>query len=90
MKTIQELVKEIEGSEDLKNELKEIKDKVSFEAFLKKHECDATAEDIASFAKEMKEGEIGDDEVAAVAGGSFMDRLMGFLEDCTRAMYEPW
>ena len=74
----------------MKNELMEIKDKYSFEAFLKKHECDATAEDIASFAKEMKEGEIGDDEAAAVAGGSFMDKLMGSLESYARAIYELW
>ena len=33
MKTIQELCKEIESSEAMKNELMEIKDKDSFEAF---------------------------------------------------------
>ena len=78
MKTLEAFVKEINESEELKNALKEIKDKDSLEAFLKKNGCDATAKEFAEFAKSQGEGEIGDDVAAAVSGGSWWNPFSWF------------
>ncbi len=71
MKTIEEFIKQIEGSEALKNELKEIKDKDALAAFLKKYDVEGTVEDFgkAIKAKTEAEGELADDAAEAVAGG---------------------
>ncbi len=75
MKTIEEFIKEIEGSADLQNELKAVmdKDKDALAEFLKKHDVSGTIEDYtkAVQAKAEAEGAISDDDVGAVAGGSF-------------------
>jgi hypothetical protein len=44
MKTIQDFIKEIEGSAALQDELKAIKDKDAAAAFLKKYDCGGSAE----------------------------------------------
>ena len=74
MKTIEEFIKQIEGSEALKNELKEIKDKDALAAFLKKYDVEGTVEDFgkALKSKAEAEGEITDDAAEAVAGGDFV------------------
>ena len=71
MKTIEEFIKEIESSETLKNELKEVKDKDALAAILKKNDVDGTVEDFgkAVQAKAGAEGKISDDAAEAVAGG---------------------
>ena len=73
MKTIEEFIKQIEGSADLQNELKAIKDKEALEAFLVKNGVSAPA---MEFAKAMKakaeaEGMLSDDDAEAVAGGQW-------------------
>ncbi len=75
MKTIEEFIKQIEGSEALKNELKEIKDKDALAAFLKKYDVEGTVEDFgkALKSKAEAEGELSDDDAEAVAGGKFWD-----------------
>ncbi|MBQ9383338.1 MAG: hypothetical protein IJT87_03805 [Ruminiclostridium sp.] len=77
MKTIEEFIKEIEGSAELQAALKAIKDKDALEAFLKKNDVDGTVEDFikAVEAKAEAEGELSDDAVEAVAGGSLWDWL---------------
>ena len=69
MKTLQEMFNEIEGSEILKNELKEIRDQKEFLEFLKKQDCETTSEEIAEFFRKQSEGEVEDDVAEAAAGG---------------------
>ncbi|MBP0973018.1 MAG: hypothetical protein J5851_03835 [Oscillospiraceae bacterium] len=66
MKTLAELMQEVAGSEELQKELTAIKDSETLEAFFKKHDCGATAEE---FLGADAEGAISDEEVEAVAGG---------------------
>ena len=68
MKTIEEFYKEIAGSKELQDELKNISEGM-LEAFLKKHDCDASVEDFKKLLKSQSEGESGDDDAAAAAGG---------------------
>lgn len=69
MKTIEELYKEINASEELKKAVSEIKDKGAMADFLKEHGCDASADEFEKFVKSQNEGEIGDDAAGAAAGG---------------------
>ena len=69
MKTLEEFIKEIEGSDALKNELKEIKDKTALADFLKKHGCDVSVNEFAEHIRSQGEGEIGDDEAEKASGG---------------------
>ena len=68
MKTLEEFYKEIVGSKELQEELKETSDEM-LEAFLKKHDCSASAADFEKYVKSQSEGEIGDDTAGVVAGG---------------------
>ncbi len=83
MKTVEELFKEIEASKDLQKELTSIgKGKFAeVEVFLKKHDCEASAEVFVDFLKKKKktqpEGEIGDEDVEAVAGGGMFEWFEG-------------
>ena len=81
MKTIEAFIKEIEGSDALKNELKAIKDKDALAAFLKKYDVEGTVEDFgkALKAKLGAEGEISDDAAEAVAGGAWYDFLIRWI-----------
>ena len=69
MKTIQDFIKEIEGSAALQDELKAIKDKDVLAEFLKKNDVNATAEEFAKAVKSKAEGELPDSDAEAVAGG---------------------
>ena len=69
---MKEVIKEIENSKELQEELQNVKDKEAMEAFLKKHDCGVSVKEMADYIRSQaknREGEIGDDEVAAVAGG---------------------
>lgn len=83
MKTAEEFFKEIDASKDLQKEFTSIGKGQLAEivAFLKKHDCAASAEEFIDFLKSQKksrtEGEIGDDEVEAVAGGGIVDWFLG-------------
>ena len=68
MKTVEEFIKEIEGSEALRNELEELEPKDAV-AFLRKNDCGATFEEFCKALKAFYEGEISDDEVESAAGG---------------------
>ncbi len=73
MKTIEEFIKEIEGSEALQKELEVIEDKDAAAAFLKKHDCGVTAEEFGKALKALSEGEISDDAAESAAGGWLID-----------------
>ncbi|MBP0973019.1 MAG: hypothetical protein J5851_03840 [Oscillospiraceae bacterium] len=66
MKTLAELMQEVAGSEELQKELTAIKDSETLEAFFKKHDCNATAEE---FLAVEGEGALSDEDAEAVAGG---------------------
>ena len=72
MKTIEEFIKEIESSDAFKSELRAIKDKDALADFLKKYDVSGTAEEFAEAfkAKYEAEGEIGDNDAEAAAGGA--------------------
>ena len=71
MKAIEEFIKDIEGSADLQNDIKNIKDQDALAEFLKKKDVEGTAEDFvkAVKAKHSAEGSLPDESVDAVAGG---------------------
>ena len=70
MKTVEEFIKEVEASKELRNEMKAVKDEEEAATFLKKHDVDATVEEIAKALNINKpEGEIEDDDAEAAAGG---------------------
>ena len=70
MKTAEDFYKEIIASKDLQEELQTVSDEM-LETFLKKHGCDATANDFTAFVKSMTEGELEDDGVGEINGGIY-------------------
>ena len=76
MKTLEQFIKEVEASEELQNELKNLKDADAANAFLKAHGCGATADELAAFIQSQakdRQGELSDDEVSAASGGVWFD-----------------
>ena len=75
MKTVEDFYKEISDSKELQEELKNASEEM-LEAFLKKHDCAASAEDFVNYMKSQKkpqaEGELSDDTAENVAGGRFL------------------
>ena len=71
MKTVEEFYKEISDTKALQDELKNVSEEM-LGAFLKKHECEASAEEFVEFLKAQSEGAIEDEDVLTVAGGSPM------------------
>jgi hypothetical protein len=72
MKTIEEFIKEIEGSAELQAALNAIKDKDALAELLKKNDVDGTVEEFADAIKAKfggAEGDLSDEEAEAVAGG---------------------
>ena len=69
MKTLQDLYSEVIANDELKTEFMEAaKDGRPME-FLKAHDCEATAEELAAFMKERTTGELSDEELDDAAGG---------------------
>ena len=73
MKTIEEFIKQIEGSADLQNEINTVTDIEALSEFLKKYDVNGTVEDFTNSLK--TEGKISDDEAEAVAGGSWLEHI---------------
>ena len=71
MKTVGEFYKEISDSKELQEELKNASEEM-LEAFLKKHDCNASVRDFTEFVNSQKEGEIEDKDAEAIAGGAPM------------------
>ena len=74
MKTLEEFVKEIESSKELQKELETAYNE-ALGTFLKKYGCGATAEEFSNYMRTQKEGEIRDDVVGKVDGGTYQDFL---------------
>ena len=71
MKTMEDIYKDVMASEEQKNELSEAaKEKASLESFLKKYECDASADDFVTFLEEKFASNLNEDALDAVAGGA--------------------
>ena len=68
MKTVEEFYKEIVVSKELQEELKNASDEM-LKAFLTKHGCEADVEKFLQLASESPEGEIKDEDAAAIPGG---------------------
>jgi len=87
MKTLETLMEEIKGSEEMQKEFWALNSKETMDAFFKKHDCDAVTEDFAAFMQaayekfkaEQAEGEISDDAAEAVAGGGVKDFLLHII-----------
>ena len=82
MKTLNEFIKEVSSSKELQKELKNAKDADVVNAFLKEHDCDATAGELAEYIKSQRNDgarELSDDEVSEVAGGIWMDVGAGWI-----------
>lgn len=89
MKTIQDFIKEIEGSAALQDELKAIEDKDAAAAFLKKYDCGGTAEEFGKALLALSEGEISDNAAESAAGGWLIDPKNtrdSFLRGLNRAL----
>ena len=69
MKTIEAIINEIKGSEELQKKLAEAAKNNTLAEFLKELGCEATAEEFINALK-PREGELGDDELGAVSGGA--------------------
>ena len=71
MKTIEEMYKEITGSEELIKEYNTLalEDKEAVAEFLKAHDCEATVDEFNEYVKSQYEGEVSDDASENVAGG---------------------
>ena len=89
MKTINEFIKEIEGSEALQKELEVIEDNEAAAAFLKKYDCGGTAEEFGKALMALSEGEISDNAAESAAGGWHIDPKKtrdSFLRGLNRAL----
>ena len=89
MKTIQDFIKEIEGSAALQKELEVIEDKDAAAAFLKKYDCGGTAEEFGKALLALSEGEISDNAAESAAGGWHIDPNKtrdSFLRGLNRAL----
>lgn len=76
MKTLEQFIKEIDASKGLQEELKNLQDKDAVAAFLKKHDCSATTEELVEAIKAKAgngQGELSDDEASAASGGVWFD-----------------
>ena len=83
MKTLDEFIKEINGSKELQEALKNVKDMDAANAFLKKYDCNATAQELTEYIKSQInniEGELSDDEASLASGGIWMDVGAGWFE----------
>lgn len=87
MKTMEELLKEIDGSKELQGEFDKIDSADEMEGFLKKQNCGATVKEFIEFLKSRFEGSISDDDLEFATGGaSFFNnnvRNLAALDDKT-------
>lgn len=88
MKTLQEVFEGALQDEELAKALRGAEEKGTVVDFLKENGCEASAEAIAAFLKEMqgKLGELSDEELEDVAGGKFsFDRLLDVAKSSLKA-----
>jgi len=51
MKTLETLMEEIKGSEEMQKEFLALNSKETMDAFFKKHDCEAVTEDFAAYVQ---------------------------------------
>ena len=79
MKTMEDLYKDVMASEEQKNELSEAaKEKASLESFLKKYECDASADVFKAFLEEKTSDKLNNDALETAAGGLILVGMSGY------------
>ena len=71
MKNIEELYKEVMENEALKAEFATAYREGNVSEFLKKHDCDATAEEVSEYVNGVKDEALSLDDLDNVAGGGF-------------------
>ena len=81
MKNIEELYKEVMENEALKAEFATAYREGNVSEFLKKHDCDATAEEVSEYVNGVKDEALSLDDLDNVAGGGFCDASK--KESCT-------
>ena len=89
MKTVEEFIRELEGSEELRKELEAVGNKDSLEAFLKKNGCGFTAEEFVNAVG--SEGELSDADAEAAAGGLYSKEKREIEEkmrECKRLIWK--
>ena len=69
MKSIEELYKEVMENEALKAEFATAYREGNVSEFLKKHDCDATAEEVSEYVNGVKDEALSLDDLDNVAGG---------------------
>ena len=88
MKTMEELLKEIDGSKELQGEFDKIDSADEMEGFLKKQNCGATVKEFIEFLKSRFEGSISDDDLEFATGGANNPRNY-FNKNLTDVMKKP-
>ncbi len=78
MKTLNELYNEVITSEELMKELESLNSKEEIAAFVKKHGCDATLDEIEAFWAEKVNsfGELSEEDLEQVAGGAYGEKFV--------------
>ena len=90
MKTVEEFLKELDSSKELRKELAEAKGREALEEILKKNGCGFAAEDLLkAFGEISSEGELSDDDAVAVAGGG-RSPIEDYEEDQRYFIYKGW
>ena len=88
MKTLKELYGEVMASDALKKEYFAAANDGKIDEFLSSHGCDATGEQLGEFMKDpanLPQGELGDDELDSVAGGTCYKEgrpVVTIMNDC--------
>jgi len=70
MSLIEEFIDEINKSESMQEEFASLEDMESVDGFLEKNNCKFSIDELIGFFKESFNGELSDDVVAGVSGGS--------------------
>ncbi|MBP0973451.1 MAG: hypothetical protein J5851_06025 [Oscillospiraceae bacterium] len=85
MKALEAFVAEIRESDALQKEFCTISSVEALEEFLKKNDCDATAEEFAGLMQSVtanaEEGELSDEDVETVAGGTEREFLAWLFKE---------
>ncbi len=71
MKSLEDLYRDVQQSEELRKEFVTSFKEGNVESFLKAHDCDATPADVMAFLNGMKDEAATEDDLAKVAGGCF-------------------
>ena len=77
MKSFEELYREIQSSETLKEKFIAAAKESRLVAFLKEHDCDASVKDVMDFIKGVKERSLSDNDLEKVAGGCSSTETFG-------------